>query len=128
MYQRQLAPEIQELAKGYPVVPVIGPRKSGKTTLIQHIFSNYPYVNLENPDIRDIVTLGPRDFLEKYPNQRVPKLLCYIQTIVDRRNQKGLFILIGSHQLDLHLAISQSLASRTALLTLLPMSMDEAIL
>jgi uncharacterized protein len=61
MYQRQLAAEIQELAKGYPVVTVIGPRQSGKTTLIKHIFSNYPYVNLENPDIRDIATLDPRE-------------------------------------------------------------------
>ncbi|HSX13783.1 MAG TPA: ATP-binding protein [Chlamydiales bacterium] len=132
MYSRHLSAEIQELAKGYPVVTVIGPRQSGKTTLIQHIFPNFPYVNLENPDIRDVASLDPRSFLEKYPNgaildeiQRVPKLLSYIQTIVDASDRKGLFILTGSHQLELHEAITQSLAGRTALLTLLPMSLNE---
>ncbi len=132
MYERELTSEIQELAKGYPVITMIGPRQSGKTTLIQHIFPDYPYINLENPDIRDIANLDPRSFLEKYPNgaildeiQRVPKLLSYIQTIVDATDRKGLFILTGSHQLELHQAITQSLAGRTALLTLLPMSLSE---
>ncbi len=132
MYTRQITTEIQELAKGYPVVTVTGPRQSGKTTLVKSVFPKKAYVNLEDPDVRTFAEEDPRSFLEKYPEgaildeiQRVPLLLSYIQTIVDESNEKGLFILTGSHQLELHQAITQSLAGRTALLTLLPMSLDE---
>ncbi len=132
MYPRDLEKELLSLAKDYPVVTVIGPRQSGKTTLVQAAFSQKPYVNLESLDTRELAESDPRGFLERYPNgaildeiQRVPTLLSYIQPLVDSRQEKGLFILTGSHQLELHQAISQSLAGRTALLTLLPMSLTE---
>lgn len=134
MFKRQIAAELKKLAKDYPVVSVIGPRQSGKTTLVQHVFPKKPYVNLENPDTRNLATTDPRGFLEQFPEgaildeiQRTPQLLSYIQTIVDKKDQKGLFILTGSHQLELQQAISQSLAGRAALLTLLPMSLDELL-
>lgn len=134
MFHREISTELQELTKSYPVVTVIGPRQSGKTTLVRHVFPKKPYANLEDPDTRTLAETDPRSFLERYPEgaildeiQRVPKLLSYIQTIVDESNQKGLFILTGSHQLELHQAITQSLAGRTALLTLLPMSLDELL-
>ncbi|MCP5469118.1 MAG: ATP-binding protein [Chlamydiales bacterium] len=57
--------------------------------------------------------------------QRGPGLLSYLQVLVDERDKKGLFILTGSHQVELHQAITQSLAGRTALLNLLPMSLYE---
>ncbi|MBM3198645.1 MAG: ATP-binding protein, partial [Chlamydiae bacterium] len=124
--------EIQGLAKGYPVVTIIGPRQSGKTTLAKQVFPEKPYVSLENPDIRRLAMEDSRGFLSEYPKgaildeiQRAPELLSYIQEIVDKKEQKGMFILTGSHQLELQQAISQSLAGRTALLTLLPMSLDE---
>lgn len=132
MYKRDIESELQGLAKGYPIVTLIGPRQSGKTTLVKHTFPEKPYANLEAPDVRALAETDPRNFLEKYPDgaildeiQRVPSLLSYIQTIVDSTDQKGMFILTGSHQLELHQAISQSLAGRTALLTLLPMSLRE---
>jgi uncharacterized protein len=132
MFKRQLAKELKKIAKDYPVVTVIGPRQSGKTTLVQHEFPKKSYVNLENPDTRRLALEDSRGFLELYPQgaildeiQRAPELLSYIQTIVDKKDRKGLFILTGSHQFELQHAISQSLAGRTALLTLLPMSMDE---
>jgi predicted AAA+ superfamily ATPase len=132
MIHREILVELQELAGGYPVVTIIGPRQSGKTTLVKFAFPNKPYANLENPDIRSLAEMDPRSFLEQYPNgavldeiQRVPILLSYIQTIVDETTQKGMFILTGSHQLELHQAITQSLAGRTALLSLLPLSLDE---
>ncbi len=134
MFERQIAGELKKLAKGYPIVTVIGPRQSGKTTLVQHVFPKKPYVNLEDHDIRNLATTDPRGFLEQYPEgaildeiQRTPGLLSYIQTIVDKKDRKGLFILTGSHQFELQQAITQSLAGRTALLTLLPMSMDELL-
>jgi predicted AAA+ superfamily ATPase len=132
MFKREIEPELQALAKDYPVVTVIGPRQSGKTTLVRHTFSKKNYANLEDPDTRMLATDDPRSFLENFPDgaildeiQRVPTLLSYIQTIVDEKDKKGLFILTGSHQMELHEAISQSLAGRTALLTLLPMSLKE---
>lgn len=132
MYRRSIEAELQALAKDYPVVTVMGPRQSGKTTLVQHVFPSKPYVNLEALDAQEMALSDPRRFLEKYPEgaildeiQRAPALLSYIQLIVDERQQKGLFILTGSHQLELHQAITQSLAGRTALLNLLPMSLQE---
>ncbi len=132
MYRRHISAECKNLARKYRVVTVTGPRQSGKTTLVRHIFPDYPYVNLEDPDARELANDDPRDFLEQFTDgvildeiQRVPKLLSYIQVIVDETQEKGKFILTGSHQLQLHEAITQSLAGRTALLHLLPMSLTE---
>ena len=132
MFSREIETELQGLSKQYPVVTVIGPRQSGKTTLVLNAFPGRPYANLEEPDIRMLAETDPRGFLDRYPDgaildeiQRAPPLLSYIQSIVDKRGKNGLFILTGSHQMELHQAISQSLAGRTALLTLLPMSLSE---
>lgn len=132
MFKREIEFELKDLAKGYPVVTVIGPRQSGKTTLVQHVFPDKLYANLEAPDIRAMALNDPRSFLEQFPHgaildeiQRAPELLSYIQVIVDKRDLKGMFILTGSHQLELQEAVSQSLAGRTALLTLLPMDLVE---
>lgn len=132
MFERKLKSELIALTGDYPVVSVLGPRQSGKTTLVKNTFPNKPYVNLEAPDERLLATKDPRTFLERYPEgaildeiQRVPSLLSYIQVIVDERNKKGLYIITGSHQFELHEAISQSLAGRVGLLTLLPMTLNE---
>lgn len=132
MYRRNIEKELNELASGYPVVTVIGPRQSGKTTLVKNFFKQKSYVNLEEIDARNLALSDPRRFLNQFPDgaildeiQRAPELLSYIQSIVDEKNMKGMFILTGSHQLQLHEAISQSLAGRTALLTLLPLTLDE---
>lgn len=132
MFTRILKQELKELARQYPIITVLGPRQSGKTTLVQNTFPEKPYVNLEAPDIRELAQIDAREFLAKYPNgaildeiQRSPQLLSYLQLIVDHSEQKGMFILTGSHQLELYQAISQSLAGRTALLNLLPLSLVE---
>lgn len=132
MFSRELQKELVLAASSYPVVTVTGPRQSGKTTLTQLTFPTKPYVNLEAPDTRERALADPRGFLEAFTQgaildeiQRAPELLSYIQIIVDKRQEKGLFILTGSHQLQLHQAITQSLAGRTALLTLLPMNLSE---
>ena len=129
---RILLQELIASARYYPVVTVIGPRQSGKTTLVKMAFPNKAYVSLEDPDIRSFVTEDPRHFLAQYPDgliidevQREPSLLSYIQGIVDQQDQQGVFILTGSHQLLLQEKISQSLAGRTAMLNLLPLSLQE---
>lgn len=134
MIKRQLTEELIQASSDYPIVTLIGPRQSGKTTLAKLTFPNYKYCSLEDPDIRDFAINDPRSFLDEYSSyvifdeiQRVPELLSYIQGIVDKAQIKGQFILTGSHQLKLRADISQSLAGRTALLTLLPLSISEVL-
>jgi predicted AAA+ superfamily ATPase len=132
MIPREITDELQEAAEEYPVVTVFGPRQSGKTTLVQMTFPGKPYYSLEDPDLRLAAETDPRGFLSKIPEgaildevQRLPLLLSYIQGIVDRIRKPGMFILTGSHQPEVHQAVSQSLAGRTAILTLLPFSLPE---
>lgn len=132
MFKRLLQTQLLKYAKDYPVVTLIGPRQSGKTTLVKECFSKKPYVNFEDPEMRLFAEEDPRQLFKRYPEgaifdeiQRVPELLSYIQVIVDERDLKGMFILTGSHQLLLHHKVTQSLAGRTALLHLLPMSIEE---
>lgn len=132
MYKRELQNELVTSAKQYPIVTIIGPRQSGKSTLARHCFPNKPYVNLEDPEIRRYANDDPRAFLADHQQgaifdeiQNSPELLSYLQVLVDDDPVNGRFILTGSHQLALHEAITQSLAGRTALLTLLPLSINE---
>lgn len=134
MYRRAMQDELERAAKELPVVTILGPRQSGKTTLVQHTFPNKPYVNMESLHVRELAKSDPVAFLEQYPQgvildeiQEVPTLLSYIQVKVDASNRKGEFILTGSHQVELNAAISQSLAGRVAILHLLPMSLEELI-
>ncbi|GAM08915.1 putative protein [Geobacter sp. OR-1] len=120
------------LASQYPVVTVTGPRQSGKTTLCRAVFPEKPYVNLEAPDVRRFALEDPRGFLGSYPDgaildeiQRTPDLLSYIQPLVDERHTPGQYILTGSQQFEVMDSVSQSLAGRTALLKLLPFSLEE---
>ena len=124
--------ELIKSAQMYPVVTVIGPRQSGKSTLAKICFPDKGYLNLEDPETRQYAMEDPRSFLNQFPQgaildeiQNVPELLSYIQVLVDEKKDNGQFILTGSHQLALHGAISQSLAGRTAILTLFPLSIDE---
>lgn len=132
MIKREMQAELLASAKSYPIVMMTGPRQSGKTTLAKEAFSAKPYVNLEELDIRSFAKDDPRRFLGQFPNgaildeiQHVPELLSYIQVIVDEKNQKGMFILTGSHQFDLQRIVAQSLAGRVAILQLLPLSLAE---
>ncbi|MFO7790458.1 MAG: ATP-binding protein [Bacteroidales bacterium] len=131
MIKRKIENTIKKLIKNYPVVTLTGPRQSGKTTLLRSIFQDLPYVNLENPDVRQLALDDPRGFLNNYPNgavldeaQKVPDLFSYIQVMVDD-NKDLRFILSGSHNFLLLENISQSLAGRAAVLKLLPFSINE---
>ncbi|RME11079.1 MAG: ATP-binding protein, partial [Bacteroidetes bacterium] len=137
MIQREIGPELQRLLAEYPVVTVLGPRQAGKTTLARYLLadrpgSEYAYCNLEIPEERALAAEDPKGFLQRFPGkvildeiQRVPELLSYIQARVDEQKVNGAFVLTGSHQLVLREAIGQSLAGRTALLHLLPLSISE---
>lgn len=132
MYHRIMQEELERAAQQLPIVTVLGPRQSGKTTLVKQTFPNKPYINMESIHVRELAATDPVAFLEQYPEgaifdeiQEVPQLLSYIQVRVDISQQPGEFILTGSHQLMLNDAISQSLAGRVALLHLLPLSLEE---
>ncbi len=132
MIKRKIGKVLKELSKQFPVITITGPRQSGKTTLAKMQFPNYAYVNLEDPDVRTLAEKDSREFLNLYPApviideiQRVPKLLSYIQVLVDEKKGNGRYVLTGSHQPALRSEISQSLAGRTAILQLLPLSIAE---
>ena len=132
MIKREITPELIQMAKEYPIVTILGPRQAGKTTLAQMTCPDKPYLNMESPEIRLLAEEDPNGFLAQYPNgaiidevQRTPELFSYLQVIVDRKKKNGLFILTGSHQFDLHTKITQSLAGRTAILYLLPLTFSE---
>ncbi|WP_457664997.1 ATP-binding protein [Thiolapillus sp.] len=123
---------LQHLASGYPVVVVTGPRQSGRSTLVRHVFPEHHYVSLEDLDQREFAETDPRGFLKQFSGgaildeaQHCPALFSYLQTRVDEQQQPGEFILTGSQQFGLLSGITQSLAGRAALLTLLPMTYGE---
>ena len=132
MIPRSLEPELRTLATHYPVVAVTGPRQSGKTTLCRKVFPQKPYVSLEALDVRDFAREDPRGFLAEHRSgavideiQQVPELLSYLQTEVDETPAPGRFVLTGSQHFGLSQSISQSLAGRCGILTLLPPSLAE---
>ena len=121
-----------QCAAEYPAVTILGPRQSGKTTLAKMAFPKHAYLSLEDPDIRTQALADPRGLLEPVAHgaildeiQRVPELLSYLQGMIDSDRRPGRFILTGSHQPQVHQAISQSLAGRTAVLELLPFTVAE---
>lgn len=134
MINRDIAPYILDDALHFPVVAILGPRQSGKTTLSQMLFSTYKYVSLEEPATLQAALADPRTFLKDTISntgviideaQRAPELFSYIQTYVDAHKKNGQIILTGSQNFLLMQAISQSLAGRIALNTLLPLSIKE---
>jgi predicted AAA+ superfamily ATPase len=129
---RQAHGVLLQRATLYPVVTVLGPRQSGKTTLCRMAFPDKPYVNLEQPDVREFAQQDPKAFLAQFPDgavldeiQNVPSLLSWIQVLTDADPRKGRFVLTGSHQLQVSAQVTQSLAGRTAVLELLPLSLSE---
>jgi hypothetical protein len=132
MIPRTLGAELARAATQLPVVTLTGPRQSGKTTLCRATFPEKTYVNLEPLDIRELARSDPRGFLADLRDgavldeiQNVPELLTYLQPDVDEDPTPGRFILTGSQQLATSEAIRQTLAGRTAILHLLPFSLEE---
>ena len=131
---RSLEPVLELAMRDFPAVVLVGPRQSGKTTLLKHLYgSSLPMVSLETPDVREAANHDPRGFLAFYPPpiifdeiQYAPGLLPYIKERVDsERNRPGQFILTGSQNLLLMQQVTESLAGRSAILKLLPMSQRE---
>jgi len=132
--ERTLQPVLLRAVEDFPAVALTGPRQSGKTTLLKRLFGDrYRYVSLEPPDVRAAATADPRGFLEiNQPPlildeiQYTPDLLPYIKEKIDaHRDLKGQYLLTGSQNLLMHQRVTESLAGRSAILKLLPLSFHE---
>jgi len=132
MIKREISKIVLEMAGYYPVVTIMGPRQSGKTTLAKALFPQHAYFNLESSHVRDAALSDPRTFLASSPSgmildeiQKAPSLLESVQSLVDEEKGFGRFVITGSHQPELAQAISESLAGRTGIAELLPLSTAE---
>ena len=132
MLPRHALHTLEALASGFPVVAITGPRQSGKTTMARSAFSHLPYVNLEDPDTRELALTDPRRFFARHADgaildevQRAPQLMAYLLGIADAAPAMGRWVLTGSQQFGLMDGIGQSLAGRVGLLTLLPLAHAE---
>jgi len=130
--ERQITDKLRDYTKYFPVVFLTGPRQSGKSTLLENVFPEYNHVNLEEEGMRAQAKDDPKGFLEGLGTraiideaQHVPELFSYIQLIVDDIDEPGMFILSGSQNFLLLRKISQSLAGRVGILSLLPFSDKE---
>lgn len=132
-FRRDLEKKLRIFDK-FPVIAILGPRQSGKTTLARHVFKNHIFLNVEDLELRGLAQQDPKGFLRMYENehgiiidefQNCPDLLSYIQVIVDAHDRPGYFILTGSQNFLMNQAISQSLAGRVGILNLLPLSINE---
>ena len=132
MIARHASSRILRLLGGFPVLTITGPRQSGKTTLVRQLLPHKPYVSLEAPAQREFARTQPAEFLRQFPGgavideaQNAPELFSEMQGVVDASRTMGQFVLTGSHNLSLLSRVTQSLAGRTALVELLPLSIAE---
>lgn len=136
LINRELLSTINNIFRYFSVLTLTGPRQSGKTTLCRKLFGELPYYNLEDAATLAAIQLDPKAFLTKHNEgmiideaQRFPEIFSYLQVLVDEQRMSGdtssRYIITGSSNFTLMQQISQSMAGRTALLTLLPLSTQE---
>lgn len=134
MINRSISTIIKKLENQYPVITILGPRQSGKTTLVKELYKDKEYVTFDDISIREIASRSPIDFIKAFPDgvvideaQKVPDIFDAIKYYADKDKKPGKYILTGSSQLKLKTNMSDSLAGRTAIIRLLPFSLDEVI-
>ena len=132
MIQRTIEKHISSLMNEYFSVSIFGPRQCGKTTLAKTLFPSFSYANLEDMNIRSLAKNDPEEFFTRFPEpviideiQRVPELLSTVQVRIDKNQKKGQYLITGSQQISLKSSITQSLAGRTAIVQMLPLSISE---
>ena len=128
-----MSENIQKFKK-FPVIAILGPRQSGKTTFTKKYFTEHIFVSFEQESIRQEAEQDPAKFFKKYENehgiiidefQYVPEILSYIKFLCDEQDRPGYFVLTGSSNFLMNEQITQSLAGRVGILTMLPLSIGE---
>lgn len=133
-WPRKLENEILRAARQFPSLLVCGPRRSGKTTLLRHLFPRAQYVLLEEPDVIARVKADPRAFLDELSLpvildeiQNAPELFAYVRARIDQQaSRHGQWLLTGSQEAALMRGVTESLAGRVAVFDLLPFSLEES--
>ncbi len=132
MIKRTASKKLDILAKEYGVVSVMGPRQSGKTTLVKQHFPNHDYYNFEFLSDLEKIKADPISFIKSVEKgviidevQKYPEILSYIQVAIDQKFSPAKFVITGSQNLLLSEKVSQSLAGRVGILKLLPLSIAE---
>lgn len=122
---------IIEASEYYSVICVTGPRQSGKSTLLKHLFPDYIEYSMKDMHMREFAQNDPMAFLNQTTEgmfldeiQKAPVLLEYIQGIVDH-NPNRKFLLTGSSNFEVMKGVSESLAGRAGIFELLPMTLGE---
>lgn len=128
---RNIEKEIEQAAQYFSVISVTGPRQSGKSTLLKHLFPEYKKYSLKDVHVREFAMNDPVAFLNQTQEgtfidevQKAPALLEYIQGIVDEHPERK-FLLSGSSNFELLHDLSESLSGRAGVFELLPMSLGE---
>ena len=117
---RSLGDELRKATRHFPAVILTGPRRAGKTTLLQRLFPNATYVLVEDPDVIARVRADPNAFLDEVETpaildevQHVPELLNYIRSRIDRHPRRfGQWLLTGSQESSLMQGVTESMAGR----------------
>ncbi len=132
MVKREVSELLKKLARQFRAVAVVGPRQSGKSTLVKEVFPDKPYVSFETPSVRKFFTDDPLGFLNTYRQgalfdeaQRTPDLFSYLQEVIDSSEKRGRFVLTGSNNFVLQESITQTLAGRIGYIDLLPFNINE---
>ena len=130
---RKIETIIREASDYYSVISITGPRQSGKSTLLKHLFPNYKEFSMKDVNIREFALNDPVAFLQQTSDgmfideiQKTPILMEYIQGIVDRNSTRK-FLLTGSSNFEMMRDLSESLAGRAGIFELMPMSLSETM-
>jgi len=132
LFPRLLEPVIREALADTPVVCVLGPRQSGKTTLVQLLDPDRAYISMDENNYHRTAVNDPEGFVSSLPEavtldevQRAPEVLPAIKRTVDRNRRPGRFLLTGSANLLLVPTVTESLAGRMEIAQLQPLTEAE---
>ena len=130
--QRHAEKTASKLAKMFGAILIAGPRQVGKTTMLEKLTDGITYVSLDDPIIKASAEEESGTFFKDNPPpvfvdeiQKAPALFNQIKLLLDRSHKKGQFFMCGSQQFKMMKGVSESLAGRIGLCTLLGFSLRE---
>ena len=129
---RDIEKELKRISAQFPVTLLTGPRQTGKSTMLIHLFPRHRYITFDDSSLRLSARKDPAAFIESLATpviidevQYAPEILSFIKIHVDRNRKNGAYILTGSQVFNVMAGVTESLAGRTGLFELLPFSFNE---